>query len=1399
MQKTRRYKRLWSTMLLLVAMLVSHGAWAADYISEIKVSVENGNSGSNAKSRLTNDGYKLVDADLNGGAGGKTDYVYIGYKTSTNVADAITGLLIVESATDFDAHAIDNITKANVIYNGKKYYRCDNYKVNDDGRLDCDLNRHNSDGADIVLYYTKEGNTSNGGTPLTSISVVGVTTATGVVYTRHWKYNTAQNGTDNIDVYGNTNQGNGTAHYITYTTHTHSLADVDYDTTNHKYWCASCGYVSAYNAHVWENTGTKVSDATCDKAEVHYQTCKYCKRTNDAKHVYDYGSTLGHKYNADGVCERDASHYQPATLTSGYYQITNYGNLCWFRNEANSGKKINAKLTTDINLSGKDWATSIGEGKEFGGIFDGQGHTITGNARKALFCVLKAGGVVRNVVSSGASSKDNYEAAGNSYQSPFVRRNYGTIENCIVKSAYWDSRNSYLGGITGVNETDGVVRNCGFYDSSLRLRNGANTQVGGIVGVNCEKGRVENCFTWGISYMNNGTLGKGGIVCENRSRAIVSNCYTNDATPVFTQDGTATDITAGISAAFITTGEMCHKLNGGITNGTQTWYQKIGTETFPNPTVKTTANTVYAITNLKCDGNIKNVIYTNSATAVATVDGHGLSGYTPTYTWGGDYTAATCSFMLRCNACNGKVVEVPNLATSIVTAAHVNAGCTKDGVEQWTATGSYSKTGDVSYTGTAQLNNYPIPMGHTFAADDPAHTHCTACDHSFFRYASNNNAVVNPSNADGLQDAKGNVIPFTNTYANGQGVIEFEAPLAIIDDGSFHGCADFTGPLNLPKTTEWIGHNAFTDCSGFTGTLSLSNIIKCINAEAFAGCGGFTAVEMASVPLIEQDAFMDVTPNRSVTLSLDDPYIYKGINPYTEVTSVKAACRLDLSGSVVANHPKLVLVHEGNAEVKDDAHFVSSTCLADTYHYSCEYCHASLAGTFTTAGTAPHTFANNNADNGVCTVCDHGFFRYEADELTTPYTPKSLQDKAGNPLQILSHTFSDSKGVMEFNAPLVTIGYSAFENCFYEQVTIPTTVKAIGSYAFENCVYLERLNVPDSVETIGSYAFANCSGLSTVFLGKSVKEIAEYAFADVGYPDIFLKSLPQFTGYGDGFLSAFHNTSHIEYPDDYPAKGASTSGTKNRIMRDEYAPIPVIYNFEDDSYVSRGHAMFNDYVRWANYTRKGIRDEWNTIVVPFPLGYGDPEVYDLYKLGGVTGDEVELIKVKEWEPVFCSTPVLLRINPELLNDDQPFEFKVTSAFSLINTKLDLIGTPEPGYSENDGYIFYGTYEWTTVDQNDYFLADGKFWHTQPYLYEHELDEIKLAPFRACLKDYNRGNKHSSLKFSTEKDDVATGVLAPLNDRDAEYYDINGRRIPSLQDGVNIVRMPDGTTKKVVIK
>jgi hypothetical protein len=61
-------------------------------------------------------------------------------------------------------------------------------------------------------------------------------------------------------------------------------------------------------------------------------------------------------------------------------------------------------------------------------------------------------------------------------------------------------------------------------------------------------------------------------------------------------------------------------------------------------------------------------------------------------------------------------------------------------------------------------------------------------------------------------------------------------------------------------------------------------------------------------------------------------------------------------------------------------------------------------------------------------------------------------------------------------------------------VTIPNSVKSIGSYAFQYCGSLKSVTIPNSVTSIGDDAFFNCSSLTSVTIPDSVTSIGKWAF-----------------------------------------------------------------------------------------------------------------------------------------------------------------------------------------------------------------------------------------------------------------------------------------------------------------
>ncbi len=73
------------------------------------------------------------------------------------------------------------------------------------------------------------------------------------------------------------------------------------------------------------------------------------------------------------------------------------------------------------------------------------------------------------------------------------------------------------------------------------------------------------------------------------------------------------------------------------------------------------------------------------------------------------------------------------------------------------------------------------------------------------------------------------------------------------------------------------------------------------------------------------------------------------------------------------------------------------------------------------------------------------------------------------------------------------------ETVFYgssnlKKVTLPSSLKSIGEWAFKSCEKLEEIELPSNVEKIEEDAFAGCYKLSKVTLSDHLKEIGGWAF-----------------------------------------------------------------------------------------------------------------------------------------------------------------------------------------------------------------------------------------------------------------------------------------------------------------
>lgn len=78
---------------------------------------------------------------------------------------------------------------------------------------------------------------------------------------------------------------------------------------------------------------------------------------------------------------------------------------------------------------------------------------------------------------------------------------------------------------------------------------------------------------------------------------------------------------------------------------------------------------------------------------------------------------------------------------------------------------------------------------------------------------------------------------------------------------------------------------------------------------------------------------------------------------------------------------------------------------------------------------------------------------------------------------------------------VTAIGNYAFSGCSgLTSVSIPISVTSINYYVFEDCTGLTSISIPASVTSIGQGAFQNCSGLTSISIPASVTSIGNQAF-----------------------------------------------------------------------------------------------------------------------------------------------------------------------------------------------------------------------------------------------------------------------------------------------------------------
>lgn len=276
------------------------------------------------------------------------------------------------------------------------------------------------------------------------------------------------------------------------------------------------------------------------------------------------------------------------------------------------------------------------------------------------------------------------------------------------------------------------------------------------------------------------------------------------------------------------------------------------------------------------------------------------------------------------------------------------------------------------------------------------------------------------------------------------------------------------------------------------------------------------------------------------------------------------------------------------------------------------------------------------------------------------------------------------------------------------------------------------------------------------------------------------------------------NETYANYKSGYLTKKVGTNG--NEIIGATGSPLTIDALPLDDS---KAYKLYEDCdVNNASYERE-VKSEWATLCLPYTIqpSSEDKTCY-FYTLKSVGTKSVELVRVEEGV-IEAGQPVVVRKK----NAEQT-SFRVVSGTASPDEKAKAVTEPMTGengqqnaasgqqnaesgeQNTENGPRLIGTFAPIELKDDCYFIAKDLFRLVSDY--KPAAKGVKIAAYRAYIQpDATQKGGSAQLTIGvdegTSQVDAAT-LVDLLNDTEAEYYDVQGRRIPQLQRGINIVKV-----------
>ena len=375
-------------------------------------------------------------------------------------------------------------------------------------------------------------------------------------------------------------------------------------------------------------------------------------------------------------------------------------------------------------------------------------------------------------------------------------------------------------------------------------------------------------------------------------------------------------------------------------------------------------------------------------------------------------------------------------------------------------------------------------------------------------------------------------------------------------------------------------------------------------------------------------------------------------------------------------------------------------------------------------------------------------------------------DKIGN------YAFDGNSAITEAKITAKTIGASAFENsatkepakfeitadtiennaftgcCKMENTVLGESLKSIGNSAFKDCASLKGIIIPDSVTGIGGRCFSGCESLAYAKIGAGVSVIPDEAFNNC-------KSLPEITipktveRIGNNVFPGCFALTDVTIAD---RETELKLGSNVKSPMFSSCPLKSVYIGGNITYGTTANDGYSPFYRNTSLETVRITDSETEI--------SENEFYGCTSLKSVSmGDGIDTIG--------------------------KYAFSGCSALESFSFGTGMKSIGDEAFSDCTGMKKLVSKTAVPPVCGPQALDDINKWECTLYVPQESLDAYKSA---AQWKEF----------FFLE-----TGIKNVPNTSssatESARYSTDGTRIASPQKGINIIRMSDGTVKKVLVK